>query len=80
MNIHEYQAKALLRAAGVPVSDGRVVLRAEEAKTAASGIDGPVCLYSERNLFSLLMEAGGAVIKTATSALGEQVRGVAARV
>lgn len=44
------------------------------------GIDGPVCLYSERNLFSLLMEAGGAVIKTATSALGEQVRGVAARV
>lgn len=43
------------------------------------GIDAPVCLYSERNLFSLLMEAGGAVIKTSTSALGH-VRGVAARV
>ena len=39
----------------------------------------PLCLYSERNLFSLLMEAGGAVIKTSTSALGH-VRGVAARV
>jgi hypothetical protein len=43
------------------------------------GIDGPVCLYSERNLFSLLMEAGLAVLKTSTSALGH-VRGVAARV
>jgi succinyl-CoA synthetase beta subunit len=42
MNIHEYQAKALLRAYGAPVSDGRVVLRAEEAKTAAGGLDGPL--------------------------------------
>ncbi|HHL22465.1 MAG TPA: succinate--CoA ligase subunit beta, partial [Aliiroseovarius sp.] len=42
MNIHEYQAKALLRAAGAPVSDGRLVLRAEEAKTAASALDGPI--------------------------------------
>ena len=42
MNIHEYQAKALLRAAGAPVSDGRAVLRAEEAKTAAGAMDGPL--------------------------------------
>jgi succinyl-CoA synthetase beta subunit len=42
MNIHEYQAKALLRSYGVPVSDGRVVMRAEEAKTAASELDGPL--------------------------------------
>ena len=40
MNIHEYQAKGLLRSYGVPVSDGRVVLRAEEAKTAAGEMDG----------------------------------------
>ena len=39
MNIHEYQAKALLRSYGIPVSDGRVVLRAEEAKTAAAELD-----------------------------------------
>ncbi|MGX0879278.1 hypothetical protein ACSSV4_003987, partial [Roseovarius sp. MBR-154] len=32
MNIHEYQAKALLRSYGAPVSEGRAVLRAEEAK------------------------------------------------
>ena len=42
MNIHEYQAKALLRSYGAPVSDGRAVLRAEEAKTAAGEIDGPI--------------------------------------
>src|SRR6056297_3236894 len=40
MNIHEYQAKALLRSYGAPVSDGRAVLRAEEAKTAAGELDG----------------------------------------
>jgi succinyl-CoA synthetase beta subunit len=42
MNIHEYQAKALLRSYGAPVSDGRVILKADEAKTAASEMDGPL--------------------------------------
>jgi succinyl-CoA synthetase beta subunit len=42
MNIHEYQGKALLRSYGLPVSDGRVVLKAEDAKSAAGEIDGPV--------------------------------------
>ena len=42
MNIHEYQAKALLRSYGAPVSDGRVVTRAEDAKTAAGEMDGPL--------------------------------------
>lgn len=42
MNIHEYQAKALLRSYGAPVSEGRVVLRAEDAKTAAGEMDGPL--------------------------------------
>ncbi len=42
MNIHEYQAKALLRSYGAPVSDGRVVLKADEAKTKAGELDGPL--------------------------------------
>jgi succinyl-CoA synthetase beta subunit len=42
MNIHEYQAKALLRSYGAPVSDGRVVLKAEDAKNAAGEMDGPL--------------------------------------
>ena len=42
MNIHEYQAKALLRSYGAPVSDGRIVLKSEDAKTAAGELDGPI--------------------------------------
>ena len=42
MNIHEYQAKSLLRSYGIPVSDGRAVTKAEEAKTAAGELDGPL--------------------------------------
>ena len=42
MNIHEYQAKQFLREYGAPVLDGRIVLRAEEAKTAAGELDGPL--------------------------------------
>jgi succinyl-CoA synthetase beta subunit len=42
MNIHEYQAKALLRQYGAPVSDGRVVVKADEAKSAAGELDGPL--------------------------------------
>ncbi|THD76334.1 ADP-forming succinate--CoA ligase subunit beta [Thalassobius vesicularis] len=42
MNIHEYQAKALLREYGAPVSEGRAVLKAEDAKTAAGQLDGPL--------------------------------------
>ncbi|MFU8897594.1 succinyl-CoA synthetase beta subunit [Roseinatronobacter thiooxidans] len=42
MNIHEYQAKGLLRSYGVPVSEGRIVFKAEEAKSAAGEMDGPL--------------------------------------
>ena len=42
VNIHEYQAKGLLRSYGVPVSDGRVVFKADEAKPAAGELDGPL--------------------------------------
>ena len=42
MNIHEYQAKGLLRSYGAPVSEGRFVLKADDAKTAAGELDGPL--------------------------------------
>ncbi len=42
MNIHEYQAKQLLKAYGAPVSDGRVVMNAGEAKAKAAEMDGPL--------------------------------------
>lgn len=43
------------------------------------GIDHPVCLYSERNLFMLLLEAGGSVLRTFTTTHGN-VKGIAVRV
>ena len=42
MNIHEYQAKTLLHSYGAPVSEGRIVLSADEAKRAASELEGPL--------------------------------------
>jgi succinyl-CoA synthetase beta subunit len=42
MNIHEYQAKAVLKEFGVPVSRGIPVLRTVDAVTAAEELGGPV--------------------------------------
>jgi succinyl-CoA synthetase beta subunit len=42
MNIHEYQAKELLKARGVPVLKGKVAYTAEEAVDAAKSLPGPV--------------------------------------
>ena len=42
MNIHEYQAKALLAEFGVPVLTGRVAYTPEEAEQAARQLGGPV--------------------------------------
>ncbi len=42
MNIHEYQAKQLLRKFGLPVSEGRVVLEGQDAMRAVSELSGPV--------------------------------------
>ena len=42
MNIHEYQAKALLKDFGIPISDGVPIFSANEAETAANKLPGPV--------------------------------------
>lgn len=42
-------------------------------------ITHPVCLYTERNLFLLLLEAGASVLRTLTTTYGN-VKGVAVRV
>jgi len=42
MNIHEYQAKALLHEFGVPISKGVPVLRPEDADAAAKTLGGPI--------------------------------------
>jgi succinyl-CoA synthetase beta subunit len=42
MNIHEYQAKALLHEFGVPISKGFPVLKPEDAEAAATALPGPI--------------------------------------
>jgi succinyl-CoA synthetase beta subunit len=42
MNIHEYQAKAVLHEFGVPVSRGVPIFRAAEADVAAKQLGGPI--------------------------------------
>ena len=42
MNIHEYQAKALLHEFGVPISKGMPVLRPEDSDVAAKSLPGPI--------------------------------------
>src|SRR3954465_1277477 len=42
MNIHEYQAKALLNEFGVAISKGVPVLKPEEAEAAATQLPGPI--------------------------------------
>ena len=42
MNIHEYQAKALLKKYGAPVSRGVPVLKVEDAEAAAKELGGPL--------------------------------------
>ncbi|RFB04093.1 ADP-forming succinate--CoA ligase subunit beta [Parvularcula marina] len=42
MNIHEYQAKELLKSYGAPVAQGAIVLDAGNAEAAASTLPGPL--------------------------------------
>src|ERR1700741_796495 len=42
MNIHEYQAKAVLSEFGVAISKGVPVLRPEDAEAAAKALPGPI--------------------------------------
>ena len=47
MNVHEYQAKALLREFGIEVPPGRLALSADEAEQAARDIGGTVVVKAQ---------------------------------
>jgi len=71
MNVHEYQAKELLRAYGVPVPPGRLATTPAEAETAARGLDAKVVVVKAQVHAGGRGKAGG--IKVAKSA-GEAKR------
>ncbi|MCG8468918.1 MAG: ADP-forming succinate--CoA ligase subunit beta, partial [Gemmatimonadetes bacterium] len=47
MNIHEYQAREVLRAHGIPVPDGAVATTADEARAAAERFGGSVVVKAQ---------------------------------
>ena len=67
---------------GYPAAETPVEERFAELAPAIAekyGVSGPVCLYTERNLFMLLLAAGASVLRTMTTTYGN-VKGIAVRV
>lgn len=66
MKLHEYQAKAVLAARGVPVPSGRVARSPEEAAAAAGELGGPVVVKAQAHTGG--RGRGGGVRLAATAA------------
>jgi succinyl-CoA synthetase beta subunit len=49
MNIHEYQAKAVLKSFGAPVADGVPVLSLDDVQKAVDTLPGPVWVVKSRS-------------------------------
>ena len=47
MDLYEYQGKELFRRFGIPVSDGRLAVSADEARAAAEELGGPVVVKAQ---------------------------------
>src|SRR6266513_3206866 len=58
MRFYEYESKEIVRRAGIPTSKGGFATTAEEARTRAEEVDGPVVIKSQV-LTGGRMKAGG---------------------
>jgi succinyl-CoA synthetase beta subunit len=75
MNIHEYQAKALLKGFGVPVPQGGVAFTVDEAVKAAEGLSGPVKVVKAQIHAGGRGKGGGVkVVKTVDAVREEATR------
>ncbi|MEO1795322.1 MAG: ATP-grasp domain-containing protein, partial [Pseudomonadota bacterium] len=68
MNIHEYQAKQVLKGFGAPVADGVAVQTADEIEAAVAALPGPVWVVKSQ------IHAGGRG-KGKFKELGEDAKG-----
>jgi len=86
MNIHEYQAQELLRAAGIPVPPGEVAATAEEAERLAISFGGAVVVKAQVHAGGR-GKAGGVKLagtpeearKAAEEILGMEIKGLVVR-
>ena len=83
MNIHEYQAKELLRAEGVPIPAGEVAQTPDEAEAIARRIGGPVVVKAQVHAGGRGKAGGVKLAKNAQEAreqagriLGMQIKGL----
>src|SRR5580765_2643494 len=75
MNIHEYQAKAVLREFGVPVPRGFPAFSVDEAVKAASDLGGPVWVVKAQIHAGGRGKAGGVkVVKSIDDVRKESAR------
>jgi succinyl-CoA synthetase beta subunit len=72
MNIHEYQAKAVLREFGVPVPRGIVAFSAAEAVTAAKELGGPVWVVKAQIHAGGRGKAGGVKVVRSLDDVGRE--------
>jgi succinyl-CoA synthetase beta subunit len=69
MNLHEYQAKSLLRSFGVPTLEGFLAYTPKEAEKAAVNLGGGVCVVKAQVHAGGRGKAGGVkVVKTSSEA------------
>src|SRR5690606_28477748 len=68
MNIHEYQARDLLSAHGVPVPPGKVATTAEEAERIARELGGTVVVKAQVHAGGRGKAGGVKLAKTAAEA------------
>ncbi|HUP88798.1 MAG TPA: ADP-forming succinate--CoA ligase subunit beta [Longimicrobiales bacterium] len=83
MNIHEYQAREILKSFGVPVPDGDVASTAEQAEAIAKKINGPVVVKAQVHAGGRGKAGGVKLAKDAKEAkehaskiLGMQIKGL----
>ncbi|UCF40511.1 MAG: ADP-forming succinate--CoA ligase subunit beta [Gemmatimonadota bacterium] len=83
MNLHEYQARALLKAAGIPVPDGEVATAPNEVEAIAKRLGGAVVVKAQVHTGGRGKAGGVKLAKTAAEAkrhgaaiLGMQIKGL----
>ncbi|MCK5517956.1 MAG: ADP-forming succinate--CoA ligase subunit beta, partial [Alphaproteobacteria bacterium] len=74
MNIHEYQAKELLKTRGIPVLKGEVVVTAEEAVAAAKRLPGSVYVVKAQIHAGGRGKGGGVKVVNSIAEVGEVTR------
>ena len=74
MNIHEYQAKELLRGFGVPVPRGKAAFSVEEAVAAAKELPGPVWVVKAQIHAGGRGKGGGVKVVKSIEAVAEEAK------